>query len=134
LQPKIRTILVCTELQHFPSLHRTLSHKDSEQIRKGINAVMNDRLNGFDYGFGLGQSPIGSDLALSGWVWIRYAVRARESAGPRHRPAGPRTPRARGEAGWAVSNSARSQFPINKFFFFLNLFYKLQINLNSNQI
>jgi hypothetical protein len=41
-------------LQHFPSLHRTLSHEDSEEIGKGINAVSNDRLNGYDNGFGLG--------------------------------------------------------------------------------
>jgi hypothetical protein len=41
-------------LQHFPSLHRTLSREDSEEIRKGINVVMNDRLNGFDNEFGSG--------------------------------------------------------------------------------
>jgi hypothetical protein len=41
---------------------------------------------------------------------------------------------ARGEAGWATPNSARSRFPIKKIFFFFKLFCKLQINLNSNQI
>jgi hypothetical protein len=41
-------------LQHFPSLHRTLSHEDSEEIGKGINAVLNERLNGYDNGFGSG--------------------------------------------------------------------------------
>jgi hypothetical protein len=35
-------------------LHRTLSHEDSEEIRKGINTVSNDRLNEYDNGFGLG--------------------------------------------------------------------------------
>jgi hypothetical protein len=43
-------------LQHVPSLHRTLSREDSEEIRKGINAVLNDRLNGYDNGFGFGSS------------------------------------------------------------------------------
>jgi hypothetical protein len=32
---------------------------------------------------------------------------------------------ARGEAGWAVPNSARSRFPIKNFFSFSNLFCKL---------
>jgi hypothetical protein len=41
-------------LQHFPSLHQTLSHEDPETIGKGINAVSNDRLNGYDNGFGSG--------------------------------------------------------------------------------
>jgi hypothetical protein len=77
-------------VQHFPSLHQTLSREDSEEIEKGINVVSNDRLNGFDNGFGSGQSPIGSDPALSGQVWIRYVMRACESTGPRRRPAGPR--------------------------------------------
>jgi hypothetical protein len=49
-----------------------------------------------------------------GQVWIGYAVHGRESAGPRR-------PRARGEAGWAVSNSARIQFTIKKFFFFFQI-------------
>jgi hypothetical protein len=70
-----------------------------------------------------------------GRVWIRYAVRARESAGPRRHPAGPRRPRTRGEAGWAAPWIRRKcRFLNKKFFSFLNLFYKLQINLNSNQI
>jgi hypothetical protein len=38
-------------LQHFSSLHRTLSHEDLEEIGKGINAVSNDRLNEYDNGF-----------------------------------------------------------------------------------
>jgi hypothetical protein len=43
--------------------------------------------------------------------------------------------RVRVEASWAALNLARSRFPIKKFFFsFSNLFCKLQINLNSNQI
>jgi hypothetical protein len=31
--------------------------------------------------------------------------------------------RARGEAGWAAVNSARSQFPIKKFFFFFQIYF-----------
>jgi hypothetical protein len=41
-------------LQHFPSLHRILSREDSKEIGKGINAASNDRLNGYDNGFGPG--------------------------------------------------------------------------------
>jgi hypothetical protein len=41
-------------LQHFPSLHRTLSHEDSEEIGKGINAVSIDQFNRYDNGFGSG--------------------------------------------------------------------------------
>jgi hypothetical protein len=41
-----------------------------------------------------------------GRVLIRYVMRARESTGSWHRPAGPRRPHARGEAGWAAVNSA----------------------------
>jgi hypothetical protein len=62
---------------------------------------------------------------LSRQVWIRYAVHARESAGPR----------ARGEADWATPwIRPKCRFLNKKFFSFSNLFYKLQINLNSNQI
>jgi hypothetical protein len=57
-----------------------------------MNVVLNDQLNGYDNGFG-------SDPTLSGQVWIRYAVRARESAGPRRQLAGPRRLRAHNEAG-----------------------------------
>jgi hypothetical protein len=35
-------------------LHQTLYREDSEEIRKGINTVSNDRLNGYDNGFGSG--------------------------------------------------------------------------------
>jgi hypothetical protein len=70
---------------------------------------------------------------LLGRVWIRYVVRARESAGPWRRPAGPRRPHARGEVGWAAPwIRPKCQFLNKKFFSFSNLFYKLQINLNSN--
>jgi hypothetical protein len=51
LRPKIRTTCDRQGLQYFPSLHQTLSREDSEEIRKGINAVLNDRLNGFDNWF-----------------------------------------------------------------------------------
>jgi hypothetical protein len=62
-------------------------------------------------------------------------VRARESAGLRRRAAGPRRPRASGEAGWAAPwIQPKCRFLNKKLFSFSNLFYKLQINLNSNQI
>jgi hypothetical protein len=35
-------------------LNQTLSHEDSEEIGKGINAVSNERLNRYDNGFGSG--------------------------------------------------------------------------------
>jgi hypothetical protein len=41
----------------------------------------------------------------------------------------------RGEAGWAALKiRPKSQFQIRNSFSFSNLFYKLQMNLNSNQI
>jgi hypothetical protein len=62
-------------------------------------------------------------------------VRTRESAGLRHRLARPRRLRAHGEAGWAVPwFQPNCRFLNKKFFSFSNLFYKLQINFNSNQI
>jgi hypothetical protein len=45
--------------------------------------VLNERLNRYNNGFGSGSSPIGSDPALSGQIWICYVVRAHESVGPR---------------------------------------------------
>jgi hypothetical protein len=44
----------------------TLSHEDSEEIGKGINAVSNNRLNEYDNGFGRVN-------LLSGWM-RRYQV------------------------------------------------------------
>jgi hypothetical protein len=64
-------------------LHRTLSQEDSEEIGKGINAVLNERLNGYDNGFE-------SINLLSGQIRIYYAVRVRESVGPQRWLAGPR--------------------------------------------
>jgi hypothetical protein len=50
---------------------------------------------------------------------IRYVMHARESAGPWRRSAGPRKPRARGEAGWAALwIRPKCQFLNKKFFFF----------------
>jgi hypothetical protein len=49
-------------------LNQTLSHEDSEEIGKGINAVSNERLNGYELGFGLGLSPNGSDERLLGRI------------------------------------------------------------------
>jgi hypothetical protein len=43
--------------------------------------------------------------------------------------------RARGKAGWAAPMiQPKSRIQIRNSFSFSNLFYKLQINLNSNQI
>jgi hypothetical protein len=55
---------------------------------------------------------------LSGQIWIRYAVHARESAGPRR-------PRARGEAGWAAPWIRPKWRFLNKksFFFFKSILY-----------
>jgi hypothetical protein len=90
-------------------MHRTLSHEDSEEIGKGINAILNKRLKRYDNGRSgrvnllLGQiqcyrvrsSAIGSDLDLLHgarlrvhWAaapagWATQAVRAVRSAGPR---------------------------------------------------
>jgi hypothetical protein len=75
------------------------------------------------------------DPVLSGQVWIRYVVRASESVRPQRRSVGPRRPRTRGEADWAAPWIwLKCRFLNKKFFSFSNLFYKLQINLNSNQI
>jgi hypothetical protein len=41
-------------LQHFRSLHQTLSHEYSEEIGKEIITVSNESLNGYDNGFGSG--------------------------------------------------------------------------------
>jgi hypothetical protein len=50
------------------------------------------------------------------------------------RPAGPHRPCTRGEADWATPwIQPKYRFLNKKFFSFLTLFYKLQINLNSNQ-
>jgi hypothetical protein len=49
--------------------------------------VSNERLNGYELGFGSGLSPNGSDvryqvgLGLTGQIWLCYAVRAREPLG-----------------------------------------------------
>jgi hypothetical protein len=114
-------------------LHPTPSHEDSEENGKGINAVLNERLNGYDNGFGLisyrvGFGAIGSDLdplcgarprvrwAVAPTDWATQAVRVR-----------------RGRLGRAVDSAQKPIFN-NKSFSFSNLFYKLSINLNSNQI
>jgi hypothetical protein len=45
-----------------------------------------------------------------------------------------RTCRVRGEAGWAEPRfRPKSRIQIRKSFYFSKLFYKLQINLNSNK-
>jgi hypothetical protein len=49
-------------------LNQTLSREDSEEIGKGINAVLNEWLNGYELGFGSGLSPKGSDERLLGQI------------------------------------------------------------------
>jgi hypothetical protein len=63
-----------------------------------------------------------------GWILLRYAVRSREwlGRGGRARAGRPVGPRRR--------FGPKSQIQIRISFSFSNLFYKLQINLNSNQI
>jgi hypothetical protein len=135
-------------------LNRTLSREDSEEIRKGINTVLNERLNGYELGFGPGLSPNGSDERLLGQILVNGLVERLRTRWPDWPAAGPATgPRGRllvrlGLAGWAARKVGKAgqagptgwisaQEPISNrkfFFFFSNLFYKLQINLNSNQI
>jgi hypothetical protein len=56
-------------------------------------------------------------------------------AGARPRTTGPRMPRAREEASWAEPGSQpKSLRKLENPFSFSKLFYKLEINLNSNQI
>jgi hypothetical protein len=49
-------------------LNRTLSHEDLEEIGKEINVVSNERLNGYELGFGSGLSPNGSGERLLGQI------------------------------------------------------------------
>jgi hypothetical protein len=49
-------------------LNQTLSREDSKEIRKGINAILNERLNGYELGFGSDLSPNGSDERLLGRI------------------------------------------------------------------
>jgi hypothetical protein len=65
----------------------------------------------------------------------RYAGAHPLNTGPRHGPAGPRRPRSHGEAGWAEPRfRPKSRIQIRKPFSFSKLFYKLQVNLISNQV
>jgi hypothetical protein len=50
---------------------------DKRESQKGINPVSTKRTNGYELGFGLGNPPIDSDQALSGWFFLAEQVRAR---------------------------------------------------------
>jgi hypothetical protein len=49
-------------------LNQTLSREDLEEIGKGINAVLNKWLNGYELGFGSGLSLNGLDERLLGQI------------------------------------------------------------------
>jgi hypothetical protein len=49
-------------------LNQIVSYEDSEQIGRGINAVSNEQLNGYELGFESGLSPNRSDERLLGWI------------------------------------------------------------------
>jgi hypothetical protein len=55
-------------------LNRTLSHEDSEEIRKGVNTISNEQLNEYELGFGLGLSPNRSDEHLLGQILANELV------------------------------------------------------------
>jgi hypothetical protein len=63
-------------------LNRTLSHEDLEEIGKGINVVSNERLNGYELGFGSGLSPNGSDERLLGRILANGLVERVRSRWP----------------------------------------------------
>jgi hypothetical protein len=91
--------------------------------------ILNEQLNGYDNGFGL----------LSGRIW-RYQVGSR--AATRCTPvnswavalAGWAAHVRGGRLGHAEDSTQKPNSYKNTFFFFSKQFYKLQINLNSNQI
>jgi hypothetical protein len=73
-------------------------------------------------------------LGLTGQIRLHYVVCAHEPLGHGASQLG-HAGRARGEAGWAAPKiRPKSRIQIRKHFSFSKLFYKLQINLNSNQI
>jgi hypothetical protein len=105
--------------------------------------VSNEWLNGYELGFGSGLSPNGSDTALSGRTRVNGSDSDSASlrgACPRTTmpwrwTAGPRRSCACGEAGWATPKiRPQSRIQIRKHFSFSDMFYKLPINFNSNQI
>jgi hypothetical protein len=63
---------------------------------------------------------------LTGRIRLRYVGVHPRTVGPRRRPAWPRRPRARGEAGWAeLRIHPKSRIQIRKHYSFSKLFYKL---------
>jgi hypothetical protein len=115
-------------------LNRTLSREDSEEIRKGINTVLNERLNGYELGFGPGLSPNGLDERLLGQILVNGLVeRVHTWWSDRTAAAGPcgRLLVRLGLVGWATRKVGKAgqagptgwisaQEPISnkKFFFF----------------
>jgi hypothetical protein len=117
-------------------LNRTLSREDSEEIRKGINAVSNEKLNGYELGFGSGLSPNGSVERLLGRIlanglvervctrWPDWPVKA----GMLGLGWATRLVRKAGQAGPTGQISAQEPISSKKFFFF---FKSVFINYKS---
>jgi hypothetical protein len=110
-------------------LNRTLSHEDSKEIGKGINAVSNEWHNGYELGFGSGLSPNGSDERLLGQILANGLVERVRTRWP-DRPTAARV-LGLGWLSWAVHKVGKAgqagptgcisaQEPISnkKFFFF----------------
>jgi hypothetical protein len=100
-------------------------------LRRG-KLGLNERLNGYELGFGSGLSPNGSDPRLTSLIQLERRVC------PIGRLAGPARPSAEGEGkqasrvdGWVSAHSAGIK---RKSFLFSKSFYNLQTNLNSIQI
>jgi hypothetical protein len=97
-------------------LNRNLSHEDSEEIRKGIKSVEMVAITGMITGSG--QISLLSGRIRCYRVRFGFATCVRSD-----------------EAGWAEPGiRPKSLRKLENPFSFSKLFYKLQTNLNSNQI
>jgi hypothetical protein len=75
--------------------------------QEGNKIGLNGRLNGYDNGFGSGEPPIGSVLALSGRVTGATRVRARDPLGRGADRLDHAGRVQEEEAGWAEPDSAQ---------------------------